>query len=69
MSEESILVMYGDVSKIEEYEKDKLIMVSSQSLLLLENWHCLREYKDNDPTNLYTETLDWGRSVVPVVQF
>ena len=44
-------------------------MVSSQSLLLFENWHCLREYKDNDPCNYYTVSLNRGLSVVPLGQF
>ena len=41
-------------------------MVASQSLLLFENWHCLREYKDNDPQNYYTISLNRGLSVLPI---
>ena len=63
MSGESILVMLGNVPQVEEYEKDKLVMISSQSLLLLDNWHCQREYKDNDPTNYYTVSLAGGHAV------
>lgn len=66
MNQESVLVMLGNVPQITEYEKDRLILVSSQSLLLFENWHCLREYKDNDPTNYYTVSLNRGLSVVPL---
>ena len=66
MQEQSILVMMGNVPHVEEYKKDRLIMVAAQSLLLFENWHCLREYKDHDPTNFYTVSVNNGLSVVPL---
>ena len=66
LKEESVLVMLGNVPNIEEYSKNRMILVSSQSLLLLENWHCLREYKDQDPTNYYTVSLNRGMVVVPL---
>ena len=66
MKEESILVKIGNVPNIEEFAKNRLLLISSQSLLLIENWHCLREYKDQDPTNYYTISLNKGMAVVPL---
>ena len=66
MREESTLVMIGNIPAIDEYQKDRILMVASQSLLLFENWHCLREYKDNDPQNYYTVSLNRGLSVLPI---
>ena len=64
MKDESILVMLGNVPNIEEFQKEKIIIVSSQSVLLFHNWQCLREYKDEDSTNYYT--ISFGNSVVPL---
>ena len=64
MKDESILIMLGNVPNIEEYDKGKIIIVSSQSILLFEDWTCLKEYRDEDPTNYYT--ISFGTSVVPL---
>ena len=51
MKEQSILIMLGDVPNMDEYAEDKIIIVSAQSILLLDNWTCIRELKDEDSMN------------------
>ena len=56
--DESVLIMMGNIPQVKEFEKDRILIVASQSVLLFENWKCIREYKEHNPTNYYTMTVN-----------
>ena len=60
----SVLVNRGNVPKVYEYKKNKLVMIASKSVLLFDDFKFVREIKESMVDNFYTGS--YGPLTIPL---